>query len=685
MPTTAVSVPQLKKHRSSGRAYVRVEGQFVYLGRYGTAAAREAYDRWIAEWLSAGRRMPAADDDGLTVAEVIAAFWRHAKVHYRRADGTPTPEINPMRSALRPLKSLYGRTPAADFGPLALKAVRGEMVRLGWRRKSINRQVRRVIHVFGWAESEELLPGGGAARLREVRAIQRGRTEAVESKPVMPADPAAVELVQAHVAPTVAAMIAVQLLTAARPGEVCDMRPSDIDRSGPVWTYRPAQHKSAHHGHDRTVFVGPKAQAVLLPYLDAAGDDDAPVFCPANAAAEQRQARTANRVTPRLMRQPPRHQPRRRSETQARPRLHRADVPPGDHPRLRGCRRRHVRPQPTPPPGRDRHPPRARPGGGTGHPRPQPGGRDTGVRRAGRDRRRQGHRRRRLNRRTSMSKMNELAPTRRIELSPAVYQYLLNQHQNHPELWEQRPHVLLALCEALTLAMRTARELLAEDHEDGPHVYIPGEGDLGEPATQRLMLALIRPVVVALQVGASLSADMPAEARHKRLNQSTAKVIQAALIWAEKEGYATHGETVAGRVRGLHYAALDELRKGNGPLPPDAGSMSSAAGIAGIERLIRHFGDPQPATDLVETVAGIGNNEASLMRHLAKSPRLVFVQASKVYGLAGLENETGRAAAVALHELGLLEMKRGKRKITDLRLNDEGYAAAANEPQIRRK
>ena len=76
------------------------------------------------------------------------------------------------------------------------------------------------------------------------------------------------------------------------------MRPSEIDRSGAVWTYRPGQHKTAHHGHARTIFIGPKARAILLPFLDAAGDDDAPVFCPAAAAEEQRHARTAKRVTP---------------------------------------------------------------------------------------------------------------------------------------------------------------------------------------------------------------------------------------------------------------------------------------------------------------------------------------------------------------------------------------------------
>ena len=36
-----------------------------------------------------------------------------------------------------------------------------------------------------------------------------------------------------------------------RPGEVCSMRPADIDTSGDLWIHRPIHHKTAHHGHER--------------------------------------------------------------------------------------------------------------------------------------------------------------------------------------------------------------------------------------------------------------------------------------------------------------------------------------------------------------------------------------------------------------------------------------------------
>ncbi len=52
-----------------------------------------------------------------------------------------------------------------------------------------------------------------------------------------------------------------------RPGEVCALRPVDIDRSGDVWEYKPLGHKTEHHDRSRMIYIGPQAQAVLTPFL----------------------------------------------------------------------------------------------------------------------------------------------------------------------------------------------------------------------------------------------------------------------------------------------------------------------------------------------------------------------------------------------------------------------------------
>ena len=123
-------IPSYRRHKQSGQAIVTLGNGLsgrrdVLLGKYGTAASRAEYARVIAEWEAAGRRLPEAGTAGdLTVNELIVAFWRHAEQHYRHPDGTPTSELAEYTFSFRPLKHFYGNTPAKDFGPLALKAVR---------------------------------------------------------------------------------------------------------------------------------------------------------------------------------------------------------------------------------------------------------------------------------------------------------------------------------------------------------------------------------------------------------------------------------------------------------------------------------------------------------------------------------------------------------------------------------
>ncbi len=45
------------------------------------------------------------------------------------------------------------------------------------------------------------------------------------------------------------------------------MRTIDFDTSGRVWSYIPESHKTEHHGRARTIHFGPRAQAILRPWL----------------------------------------------------------------------------------------------------------------------------------------------------------------------------------------------------------------------------------------------------------------------------------------------------------------------------------------------------------------------------------------------------------------------------------
>jgi len=92
-------------------------------------------------------------------------------------------------------------------------------------------------------------------------------------------------------------MVRLQLLTGARSGELVMMRPCDIDRTGGgIWVYIPADHKTAHHGHQRRIYIGPRAQKLLAPFL--LRRPEAYCFSPAEARAEYLERINEARKTP---------------------------------------------------------------------------------------------------------------------------------------------------------------------------------------------------------------------------------------------------------------------------------------------------------------------------------------------------------------------------------------------------
>jgi integrase len=97
--------------------------------------------------------------------------------------------------------------------------------------------------------------------------------------------------------PVVAAMVQLQRSTGARAGEICSMRIGEINQSEKVWTYTPAMHKTAHHGCERIIPLGPKSQKILRPFLLKL-DPATYVFSPAESEADRREDAHERRKTP---------------------------------------------------------------------------------------------------------------------------------------------------------------------------------------------------------------------------------------------------------------------------------------------------------------------------------------------------------------------------------------------------
>ena len=292
------TIPKHCLHRRSGRGYVRLNGTFHYTGTWGSEEADEAYQRLLAVWLSNGRELPSDDLErpqmAYAVKDLVADYWEYAEQYYQR-DGQPTKEVVNMRYALRPLLEQFGSLPAAEFGPLKLKAYRAGLIDKGYSRGLINQRVGVVKRMFRWGAGEEKVSGEIAQALRCLDGLRFGRTAARETAPVKPVTEASVRAVLPYLTRQVAAMVEVQWLTGMRPGEVVQMRTIDLDRTGPVWLYRPRRHKTQHHGLLRIIALGPKAQAILQPFLKL--DPQAPLFSPKEAMHEHRTMLASRRKT----------------------------------------------------------------------------------------------------------------------------------------------------------------------------------------------------------------------------------------------------------------------------------------------------------------------------------------------------------------------------------------------------
>lgn len=297
MPRLSASLPKYRKHRASGQAVVTICGRDHYLGPHGSTASKHAYDRLVAEWLASGRQLPPSDPvrDAITVVEIIAAYVTHCDQYYRKG-GELTREYFCTRDAAAVLNGMYGRTPAAEFGPVALRAVRDTMIAKGWTRKYINKQVGRIVRMFRWATSHELIGPHVHQALATLEGLKAGRTDAPDRAPVLPVPDDVVDKTLEYLAEIPADMVRLQRLTGCRPDEVCRMKPIDIDRRGEIWIYRPEAHKTQHRGRERLILIGPKGQALLAPYLLRGAESYC--FCPQEAEEQFRRQRTLSRTTP---------------------------------------------------------------------------------------------------------------------------------------------------------------------------------------------------------------------------------------------------------------------------------------------------------------------------------------------------------------------------------------------------
>lgn len=283
-------LPSYRLHKASGQAITRISGRDYYLGQYGTEESKKEFQRLVAESLTNPHF--GIEKKRISIAEGVVSYLKHAESYY--SGGT---EYVGMRDACKPLIELYSSLHLTDFGIPQFKACRDFWIKRGCSRQYVNKQAKRLLRLAKWWVAEGLADPSLHQALKCVEPLKLGRCDCPEAERILPVSDADVEATLPHLPPILQDAVKLQRLLGCRPGELVSLQPSMIDARGEVWTIRLTEHKTAWRGHARLIFAGPKAQAILKPYLEKCKPDQC-VFSPKVAVEQRKDVAEANRKTP---------------------------------------------------------------------------------------------------------------------------------------------------------------------------------------------------------------------------------------------------------------------------------------------------------------------------------------------------------------------------------------------------
>jgi integrase len=284
-------IPKYRRHTVRNLGFVEWQGRRTYFaGTWNSTVSREAYLKFIRD--NCGEIPESASAPRkLLVAQLVARFLAHAKAIYGPG---PRGTFANLYWALTPFAEKHGEYQAVEYGPLKLKAYRASLIEARQARSYINDQVRRIRKAFRWGVSEELVPVSVLTALESVPELAANRSAARETEARQPVPRAYIDAVIPELSKTIADMAEFQWLVGARSDSICRACPGQFTQEGDLLLWRP-KHKTEHLGKDLVLPIGPKAQAIVKPRIDAARSPEQPLFAPRASAANERYNATSYR------------------------------------------------------------------------------------------------------------------------------------------------------------------------------------------------------------------------------------------------------------------------------------------------------------------------------------------------------------------------------------------------------
>jgi integrase len=260
-----MKVPKYRKHSTRDRGFVEWKGKRHLLpGSFNSSQSKRAYEDFLKTNCGIVKPAPVLPiPDGLTVIGLVNTYLA---VLFEQENGDKRSVWGVYKYSLKPFALEYGRELAADFGPLKLKRWQAKLAERELSRAYIDVCVSCVKQTFRWAVSEELIPASVWHGLQSVGSLKGGKSKAKEPVKRQPVPWSWVELVLPEVSPAVRTMLLLQWYTGVRSMSVCHAKPSQFTRDGEFILWRP-KHKTERTVGEIVIPLGPRAQAVLAPYL----------------------------------------------------------------------------------------------------------------------------------------------------------------------------------------------------------------------------------------------------------------------------------------------------------------------------------------------------------------------------------------------------------------------------------
>ena len=257
--------PTLRKHQRN-RAFVRVKGKNIYLGKWDeqgpSIEALAKYERFKAQYLDDQCFIPQSDPN---IVQLSQAYLEHCRQEYADYDtGEVSNTYVIIKRACDFLINMFGDYQAGDFGIKEFYSLVRDLERKQLSISYLRSIVCYIKKMFKWAIEPGLIKPDQVKELELLTMPKPKKGGAKKVQPIQRVDRQTVSMTLPFMSKPVAQMVEIQLATGCRAEHVRHLRLCDIeylDNGEALWT--PCKDKSSHKRQRQAIPLSPKAQSII--------------------------------------------------------------------------------------------------------------------------------------------------------------------------------------------------------------------------------------------------------------------------------------------------------------------------------------------------------------------------------------------------------------------------------------